>query len=75
MKSVTLFLVVQMLSVSNEWTIAVGPLPSLQRDNILSLVYSLKTIFSIFMFRALIQSPFIPHVQVWSVPQGRSCRS
>ena len=54
MKSVILFLVVRMLSVSNKWTIAVGPLPSLQRDNILSLAYSLKTIFSIFVFRALI---------------------
>ncbi len=61
MKRVTLFLVVRMLSVSSECTIAVGPLPSLQRDNILSLAYSLKTIFNVFVFRVLIQSPFIPH--------------
>ena len=46
MKNVSLFLVVRMLSVSSEWTIAVGPLPSLQRDSILSLAYSLKTILT-----------------------------
>ena len=43
MKRETLFLVVRMFSDSSTFVIAVGPFPSLQRESILSLAYSLKT--------------------------------